>query len=308
MEIEFIELYSIKGKHFIKSKILSFNNNNSSNNNLYGLFSNTECRMNYEKIPIIGVAQKFHGLEWGADIETINNNETNEVIFKSGIYVDEFNFMRDMFNFTTINIQGTGFTRAFTNSVIIGMGNQLENGEADISITASEMTMLRFEHLAFLHPTIQEDLFLYFKQLPTNYLRNMYISTFKSEIWKAIILSIILFIIGIITIAKFNQKFLHLPSIDQHFPNDSYLWAIAIFCQQGWYYSPQAIPFKVIMLCGLFVALVIYAAFSASLVSLLSVTVVPIKSLDDAILHGFQLFGEIHTVSARYVLNVSTNT
>lgn len=57
---------------------------------------------------------------------------------------------------------------------------------------------------------------------------------------------------------------------------------------------------KIIFIFALITGLVSYVAYSAALVSILSVKVMPIRNLDDIVNRGYTIFQDNQTINAMY--------
>lgn len=61
---------------------------------------------------------------------------------------------------------------------------------------------------------------------------------------------------------------------------------------------------KIIFIFALITGLVSYVAYSAALVSILSVKVVPIKDLNDITNRGYTVYQDNQTINAMYIIQV----
>jgi hypothetical protein len=72
----------------------------------------------------------------------------------------------------------------------------------------------------------------------------------------------------------------------------------------GWHICPESTCMKIIFIFALITGLVSYVAYSAALVSILSVKVVPIKSLHDIVSHKYSIYQDNQTINVKFVVEV----
>lgn len=72
----------------------------------------------------------------------------------------------------------------------------------------------------------------------------------------------------------------------------------------GWYFTPKCTGTRIIFFFGWFTGFFCYIAYSAQLVSILSVEVVPIKSWDDLIRDEFFIYNDNHIPTTKYFVKV----
>jgi hypothetical protein len=72
----------------------------------------------------------------------------------------------------------------------------------------------------------------------------------------------------------------------------------------GWYFSPISTSMKITFFFGILFGLICYIAYSAALVSILSVEVVPIRSFGDLLTEEFMITSDSHIPTAKVVVQV----
>lgn len=77
-----------------------------------------------------------------------------------------------------------------------------------------------------------------------------------------------------------------------------------ITCLEGWYTSPKTTPSRVVFCTGLLFSLVCYAAYTATIVSELWDTVVPIRSLEALMTNSKYIYVESQSDIAEIVVEV----
>ncbi|CAL8087029.1 unnamed protein product [Orchesella dallaii] len=74
---------------------------------------------------------------------------------------------------------------------------------------------------------------------------------------------------------------------DYRFSKESVLWSVAIVCQKSWYLNPYSTTLRMKVILGTIVSLIVYTAYSASIVSSLAVNKIPVKTFTDLISFSF---------------------
>lgn len=72
----------------------------------------------------------------------------------------------------------------------------------------------------------------------------------------------------------------------------------------GWHVCPESGCMKIVFIFALITGLVSYVGYSAALVSILSVKVVPIQSLKDLVNNRYTIYTDKGTISTGYIAKV----
>lgn len=88
--------------------------------------------------------------------------------------------------------------------------------------------------------------------------------------------------------------------------SNTYLVRVESLLFLGWYFTPEFFGTRIIFFFGWFTGFMCYIAYSAQLVSILSVEVIPIKSFEDLLRDQFFLYNDNHIPTTKFFLKVVT--
>ena len=146
----------------------------------------------------------------------------------------------------------------------------------------------------------------FFVQPPVSTARNLYIAPFNVDLWLAMLGSWLLLIIGMKACAWIKSLRAEVEEEDREVLKDVFLWAVGAICQQGWHIQPVSMSLRIIFVVGYLCGLLCFVAFSAAIVSLLSVKIVPVKSMEDLLRNSFHMFASPNSTSLEGLEYVST--
>ncbi|XP_021952460.2 glutamate [NMDA] receptor subunit 1 [Folsomia candida] len=236
-----------------------------------------------------------HGYPFRAKFSPKNDS------FESGYEADQVKFLGESFNLSIVVSVGTGWL-ALRNNTLSGMGQQIISGEADISISASEVLPYRARYIQFLHPTYYTNLWGFFVQPPSSSFRDIFINAFTRDLWLTMLSTWILIVLAMFALSIVKRRLQTMHENDSILIQELIIWAAGAICQQGWHVCPESTCMKIIFIFALITGLVSYVAYSAALVSILSVKVMPIRNLDDIVNRGYTIFQDNQTINAMYVI------
>ncbi|OXA56276.1 Glutamate receptor, partial [Folsomia candida] len=203
-------------------------------------------------------------------------------------------------------LRGKGYVREGPNGTLTGMAAQINKDLADISISSTEFLEYRItgpDGFSYLLPTFKLGMEAYFKQPPASSIRDVFTSGFSLELWVTM-LALWIFIclsMHLACLIYFKEDwFKCLDWSDVVMSDEISIWATGAMCQQGWYFTPKCTGTRIIFFFGWFTGFFCYIAYSAQLVSILSVEVVPIKSWDDLIRDEFFIYNDNHIPTTKY--------
>ncbi|CAG7822190.1 unnamed protein product [Allacma fusca] len=229
------------------------------------------------------------------DMEARFRRESGQTIneFIDGSAVSLYRDLRDMLNFTEKAFAGDSLGWNSNNEVSGKSFELIQSDQALISISQVTILYDRAKFLHYLQPTSYGNgVVVFFIQPPLNSVRNVFFSPFTSDVWITIGLTwlAIIVLMMISSGVKYRAAGIsgHIEDItDATFLNDAVIWAIGSMCQKGWPRQPHSPSLRILFICGGVMALLLYIAYSASIVSVLSVKSVPVKEFADLISYHF---------------------
>lgn len=166
----------------------------------------------------------------------------------------------------------------------------------------------------------------YFKQPPASSIRDVFTSAFSLNLW-LFLFCLWVFICLSMKLAfriyvKNGDSFTEINWNEERMSDEISIWAAGAMCQQGlikqinlffnivfklilgWHFTPEWTGTRIIFFFGWFTGFLCYIAFSAQLVSILSVEVVPIKSFEDLLRDNFFIYNDNHIPTTKYFVKV----
>ncbi|CAL8122830.1 unnamed protein product [Orchesella dallaii] len=279
------ELYSLKNITFLEPVDMTETN----------VLQKVIRRNDFRSAPITAVAQYAYAGRAGF---TSDNSS-----YTTGYEIDQLQYLASSFNFTIVPKMGAGWITLTEDKRLTGMGEQLINKEADISISSSEMLVYRAAQLTFLHPTYYATIWGFFKQPDTNSIRDIFINAFTLDLWLTMFATWFLIIVAMCALAIVKWKLGTLHENDKIVMQEVFIWAAGAICQQGWHVCPESGCMKIVFIFALITGLVSYVGYSAALVSILSVKVVPIQSLSDLVSYRYTIYQDNQTISTNHIIH-----
>ncbi|THK33012.1 glutamate receptor 1-like [Diachasma alloeum] len=160
-----------------------------------------------------------------------------------------------------------------------GVIGRIVQHEADMGASEFTLSHERINVVDFTIPIAIGDCRLYVKKLDGARLQwNAYFGAFKADVWALIIGSIIVTPI-VLTVIKYTKKRRHAFSM----AIEHYLYVWGIYCQQGLSEFPDETALRILYVSIFISALVVSAAYSASLTSFLTVASIylPFNSMEE---------------------------
>ncbi|XP_035702686.1 uncharacterized protein LOC118434063 [Folsomia candida] len=207
-----------------------------------------------------------------------------------------------MFNFSLEIIYGDSIITLRNNSLAGKTLEQLNRGEADLTLMTALVVDFRAKSLTFLQPFYSTLIYVFFSQPSANSIRNIVTAPFNLWLWVTIISTWVVLILTV----KLGQWF-HASSThgadgqkDADFAATIGLWAIAANCQKSWNAVPGSWALKLIFICGSLCGVMVFGAYSAAIVSTLAVHSIPVESFVDLI--NFKFAFTVHNRSEPFQL------
>ncbi|CAG7815191.1 unnamed protein product [Allacma fusca] len=223
--------------------------------------------------------------------------------FVGGFELDIINYLADALNFSTTHIRSKRYTKLLGNGSLIGIGEQVMTGEADIAISAHEYVPYRQSKFSFLHPTYSSPVNVYIVRKPASSFRDVFFSSGDYHIWVSLVAFWILSSIVTTSFSWLKQRTGIVSKNDKDVGRDSILVVTGAACQQGWYTSPDSVSIRIIVLASFITHIVYFAAFTATLVSLLSVDQELIRDSYDLTKHQYKMYSDGTAFPADYIAN-----
>jgi len=126
--------------------------------------------------------------------------------------------------------------------------------------------------------------------------RDLVLKPFSTALWVALFGTYGVLVLSRI-ILRYNQLSSSSYSLDV-------VWGVAALCQQGWHVTPTSLPSRVVFLFGYLTGLLSFVAFSASIVSLLALNLLPINSRRDLLTSHFTFHADSKSSTLAYVVQV----
>ncbi|CAG7720421.1 unnamed protein product, partial [Allacma fusca] len=234
-------------------------------------------------------------------LETQTLNDTFK--FTGGFDLEIINCLADALNFSMIHIRGEHYIDPAGNGSLTGIGAQVVKGDADISISSHEYMPYIQNKISYLHPTYSNRINVYIVRKPASTFRDVFFSSCDVYIWLSLVsfwvLSSIL-TIGFSWLLSRTGKF---SKNDKTIGNDAFLFVMGAACQQGWYVSPDSVSMRLIVLASFITHIVFYAAFTAMLVSTLSVDQELIRDSSDLTKYQYKMYSDGIALGAEYIAN-----
>jgi len=119
-------------------------------------------------------------------------------------------------------------------NTIRGMGKLLQDGRADLVITATYLLDYRIKHLTALLPVGNEPILVYFIQPDMSTIKNIYKMPFSRSTWIAVFGLVAVLILSSAIFATCGAG----PHSDTDFwSSQNIFWIICVGCQNGKYFS-----------------------------------------------------------------------
>jgi len=131
-------------------------------------------------------------------------------------------------------VNGEGWIDKLPNGTWTGIGRQVVEGEATLSITISSMLPYRLEAFNFLFPSSLGGLTVSLLQPPSHSIRNLVSSIFTFSVWiSAFCTSALIFgLLKIVRLLK-RQSLIYLQVGDEKVLQESTFWILITFCQRS---------------------------------------------------------------------------
>ncbi|CAG7819453.1 unnamed protein product, partial [Allacma fusca] len=223
--------------------------------------------------------------------------------FTSGFELEVIRYLAQALNFSIEHIRGNGWIGRGKNGSLTGIGAQVLSGEADISMTSCEYHPYRQEKISYLQPTYSSSIFAYIVSKPSSTLRDIFFSCFEVRIWLSLVSFWILSSLLTKSFARLKRSAEKVSRNDEDIGKDAILFVTGAACQQGWYISPDSISMRLIVLSSFITHMVFYAAFTAMLVSLLSIDQKLIRDSSDLTKYQFKMYSDEIVLSAGYFVH-----
>ncbi|CAG7731047.1 unnamed protein product [Allacma fusca] len=256
-----VELYAIKDKILIDRFPLNLPLQTADLGNIF------TRRQNFWNESIRAVAQPLEALIPGQLSTEFSGSKFK---FVGGFDFFMLDFVAEALNFSIVPVPGYGWVKKSPNGSLTGMAQQILNDEGDISIISQKMLTERKEHLTFLFPTGEYGVNAFLLRKSNNRLKDILFRSFHLSIWLAIVSAWLVLAFSMWIIKVLKRKWASLTNNDDEIGGHSFVWAAGTARTIGWHVRPDSFPMRMIFICGHFMALVIYNAYSAAFTSILS--------------------------------------
>ncbi|CAL8122384.1 unnamed protein product [Orchesella dallaii] len=238
-----------------------------------------------------------------SDWITVKKAENGSALrLQRGFSVNVFRDLQCIMNFREEIVLGsTNQLLVVINETQMPLLAELNSGKADISLNQASVYAERAKVCSFLQPTYSGIYQAFFQQPSANSIRNIVSAPFTAPLWFTLIATW-LFLIGCVhswaIVAKRNQ--IGSCYRDDRFIQEIGMWTIAATCQKSWYLLPRTFVFKIIFCIGSLMAIVCYVAYSATIVSFLTVKAVPVRTFIELIQYDYKF--TVHQYSSGTIL------
>ncbi|XP_035703753.1 uncharacterized protein LOC118434407 isoform X2 [Folsomia candida] len=237
----------------------------------------------------------FHGLQLNVsamqdpEINDDLNFETTaagDLIFSNaGFSARILHILQTSLNFTVKAIRASDWGKFVAeNKSWVGSVKDVRDGQAQLGLALTTMRPARAQMVSFLPAADEGVISAFFRNPDLNAVRDIFARPFHPDLWAAVFSTWIVLAFFMILFSVIRKRYdLHLESgqPEPDFTNDSFIWALATACQQGWDDHPVAGSLRTIFISGSFTGVVAYAGYSAAIEQLLK------SSLKIGIRQGF---------------------
>ncbi|CAG7644933.1 unnamed protein product [Allacma fusca] len=221
--------------------------------------------------------------------------------FTGGFELEIINCLADTLNFSIIPIRGKHYVGLGKNGSLTGIGAQVATGEADISITSHEYIPYRQNKISYLHSTYSSPINAYIVRLPGSSFRDVFFNCCDVHIWLFLMVFWVLSSILTRGFSWLKHRLGKISENDEYVGNDAIVFVTGAACQQGWYVSPDSVSMRLIVLASFITHIVFYAAFTATLVSVLSADQQLIHSSHDLTKYRYKMYSDGTALAADYI-------
>ncbi|XP_070155700.1 probable glutamate receptor [Polyergus mexicanus] len=222
-------------------------------------------------------------------VSLFRRNEKNEVIGIYGFFGEIILLLQEKLNCTFTYKEAGSWGMCLPNGSCTGAIGMLKNDEIDFAATEFMMTKQRLSFVTFTTPIFSTKVRPYVKRpKSTSIIKwDAYVAPFSANIWKVIALFIIIISASIVFIQKLFAS-VHLQ--DNNSPSrftEILFFITGAFCNQGMQQSTLD-PVRMVHLVTYLTAVIILAAYSAALISFLTVNtfVMPFTTMDGLLKDG----------------------
>ncbi|KAJ8679000.1 hypothetical protein QAD02_014787 [Eretmocerus hayati] len=199
-----------------------------------------------------------------------------------GFFAGILEELKKTLNFSTLTVCEEDYFGSYNASSGQWSGaiGRLVRGEADLGVAEFTMTEERVEVVDFTQPILQSRSYLYMRQPDGSALQwSAYFRVFTVRVWIAMKVTLIL---ASIVITYMRTK-IEGESVPPDHISENYLGVWAIYCQQGLPDFPRASSMRIAYLSLILKAFIIYAMYSACLISYLALNSqsAPFKNTDE---------------------------
>ncbi|CAL8123961.1 unnamed protein product [Orchesella dallaii] len=297
MEVNIMEIYFVKGKFFLQNVTTQKGSFNLAN---FQVKTKMERRQDLQGLEVVAVGYFNTESKFDDEYEVKlgkTEDSLNETHFQSGLSVSILRDFRTGLNFTE-----TDFKLYFTDNYFIDSFTSKEY-QFDLVLVHLGITRGRTEVARPLHPTFFDGF------------RNIYRKPFKMEMWLFIVFvwtgifmacKLCLYLENKLQLSHSSEKYLGTVSKVFYYeftPGkrkswiynnsdsfDAFLWCVATVCQQGLYQIPKSFSVRLMLICGLFLSVVCYTAYTGMIVSELWDVKLPIKSLEQLLVFADKIY------------------
>ncbi|CAL8129497.1 unnamed protein product [Orchesella dallaii] len=219
-----------------------------------------------------------------------------------------FRELQQALNFSDETIN-SDWIRAHKNGSLKGKTAELfRMGMADLFITPASLLPYRKVELSFLQPTYSNSVNGFFVQPAASSLRDIVISPFSFGLWVSLMATYLILIASILFFGRQYRNictamYEEFPENDMTLGNEVLLWAVGAVTQQGWYIYPKSNSTRMAFTLGYSLGLVCYGAFSAAVVAILAVEMIPIKSRSDLLNSSLTFYADNASSTMAYVVD-----
>ncbi|PSN42624.1 Ionotropic receptor 113 [Blattella germanica] len=203
---------------------------------------------------------------------TILENSEEKGIAIGGFMGDVWNILQGTLEFsTTFQVENT--FGVVTNGSWNGMIEMLRTKQIDVAVSEFTLTDERMQVVDFAIPIIYTR-YQVFIQKPRheNLTWSDFLEPFSRMLWLTVCFSILVLSLFLSILHSFGRRFGNEESIgpSRYTFNDSLHYMFGIFCQQGHEFTPRAMSCRMVYFTAYIIAVVVYAAYSAALISFLT--------------------------------------
>ncbi|XP_072759507.1 probable glutamate receptor [Anoplolepis gracilipes] len=206
-------------------------------------------------------------------VSLFHRNEKNEIIGVNGFFGEIILLLQEQLNCTFTYREAGSWGMCLPNGSCSGAIGMLKNDEIDFAATEFMMTKQRLNYVSFTTPIFSTKVRPYIKrpESTTVIKWDAYVAPFSVNIWRVIGLFIIIMSASIVFIQKFFLSITHLQNnnLSSRFTEITF-FITGAFCGQGMDQSTLD-PVRMVHLVTYLTAVIILSAYSAALISFLTV-------------------------------------